>query len=121
MNANKRKLNFTAKLPPMTMVEPIIDNKITENTLQSSNKDNTQEIKKKKKKTPKRCQIKGCRKKLSLCTAFDCRCDKKFCRITYMEPKIIIVHLIIKLFIDKNLVDRAGLGGWIADKVGDRV
>ena len=36
MNPNKPKLNFTDKLPPMTIVQPI-DNKITENTLQISN------------------------------------------------------------------------------------
>ena len=45
MNANKRKLDFTAKLPPMTMVKPI-DNKITENTKESAG--DIQEIKKKK-------------------------------------------------------------------------
>ena len=119
MNANKRKLDFTAKLPPMTMVEPIIDNKITENTLQSSNKDNTQEIKKKKKKTPKRCQMKECRKKLSLC-AVKCRCDKKFCRIHYGAEKHNCTFD-YKAFHKKNLIEKAGLGGWIADKVGDRV
>ena len=34
MNANKPKLDFTAKLPPMTIVQPI-DNKIAENTTES--------------------------------------------------------------------------------------
>ena len=82
MNPNKPKLNFTDKLPPMTIVQPI-DNKITENTLQSSNI--TQDVKKKKKKTPKRCQLKGCKKKLPI-TAFDCRCEKRFCIVhTYAE------------------------------------
>jgi len=119
MNANKPKLNFTAKLPPMTMVKPI-DNKITENTLQSSNKDNTQEIKKtKKKKTPKRCQLKGCKKKLPI-TAFDCRCKKRFCNLhTYSENHNCTFDY--KTFHRQNLVDRAELGGGLADKVGDRV
>ena len=58
MNANKRKLNFNAKLPPMTIVQPI-DNKITENTLQSSNKDNTQVIKKEKEENPYEMSTKG--------------------------------------------------------------
>jgi len=118
MNANKRKLDFTAKLPPMTMIKPS-DNKISENTLQSSNKDNTQEIKKKKKKIPKRCQLKGCKKKLPI-TAFDCRCEKRFCIVhTYAENHNCTFDY--KTFHRQNLVEKAGLGGGEIDKVGERV
>ena len=118
MNANKRKLNFTAKLPPMTMVKPN-DNKISENTQQSSNKDNTQVIKKKKKKIPKRCQLKGCKRKLPI-TAFDCKCEKRFCNLhTYAENHNCTFDY--KSFYRKNLVEKAGLGGGEVDKVGDRV
>ena len=116
MNANKPTLNFTAKLPPMTIVQPI-DNKITENTLQSSNKGITQDVKKKKKKTPKRCQLKGCKKKLPI-TAFDCRCEKRFCIVhTYAENHNCTFDY--KAFHRQNLV--SGLGGGLVDKVGDRV
>ena len=46
MNANKPKLNFTDKLPPMTIapmttVQPVV-NKIIENTPQKKKKKNTQ-------------------------------------------------------------------------------
>jgi lysophosphatidic acid acyltransferase/lysophosphatidylinositol acyltransferase len=102
----------------MTVVQPI-DKKITENTLQSSNKDITQEIKKKKKKTPKRCQLKGCKKKLSI-TAFDCKCEKRFCNLhTYSENHNCPFDY--KSLYRQQLVDRAGLGGGEVDKVGDRV
>jgi predicted nucleic acid binding AN1-type Zn finger protein len=116
MNANKPKLNFTAKLPPMTIVKPV-DHKTNENTLQSSNKDNTQDIKKKKKKTPKRCQLKGCKKKLPI-TAFDCRCNKKFCNV-HTSAENHNCTFDYKSFHRQNLV--SGLGGCWADKVEDRV
>jgi len=106
MNANKPKLNFTDKLPPMTIVQPI-DNKIIENTPQ----------KKKKKKPSKRCQLKGCKKKLSI-TAFDCKCKKRFCNLhIYSENHNCTFDY--KTFHRQNLV--SGLGGGEIDKVGDRV
>jgi len=119
MNTNKPKLSFTAKLPPMTN---IIDNKITENSLHSSNKDITQaekKKKKKKKKIPKRCQLKGCKKKL-LITSFECKCEKRFCNLhTCAESHNCTFDY--KSFYRKNLVDKAGLGGGQIDKIGDRV
>jgi len=72
MNANKRKLDFTAKLPPMTM------------------------------------------------TAFDCRCEKRFCIVhTYAENHNCTFDY--KTFHRQNLVEKAGLGGGEIDKVGERV
>jgi len=110
---NKAKLNFTDKLPPMTIVQP--NNNITENTLQSSNKDITQEAK----KIPKRCQLKGCKRKLPI-TAFDCKCEKRFCNLhTYSENHNCTFDY--KSFYRQKLVDSAGLGGGQIDKVGDRV
>ena len=118
MNTNKPKLNFNTKLPPMTIARPI-DNKITANTIQSSDKDITQNVKKKKKKNPKRCQLKGCKRKLPI-TAFNCKCEKKFCNLhTYAENHNCTFDY--KSFYRQNLVDRAGLGGGQIDKVGDRV
>ena len=118
MNANKSNIDFTAKLPPMTIVQPI-DNKITENTLQSSNKDITQDVKKKKKKIPKRCQLKGCKRKLPI-TAFDCKCEKRFCNLhIYSENHNCTFDY--KSLYKQNLIDRAELGGGEADRVGDRV
>ena len=115
MNVNKPKLNFTDKLPPMTIIQPI-DNKIIENTPQSSN--NTQDVKKKK-KTSKRCQLKGCKKKLRL-TAFDCKCEKRFCNLhIYSENHNCTFDY--KSLYKQNLIDRAELGGGEVDKVGDRV
>jgi len=114
MNANKLKLDFTAKLPPMTMVKPI-DNKIAENTIESTG--DIQDVKKKKKKTPKRCQLKGCKKKL-LITAFDCRCNKKFCNV-HTSAENHNCTFDYKTFHRQNLV--SGLGGGLVDKVGDRV
>jgi predicted nucleic acid binding AN1-type Zn finger protein len=102
----------------MTIVQPI-DNKLTENTLQSSNKNNTKDIKKKKKKNPKRCQLKGCKKKLPI-TAFDCRCDKKFCNLhTAAENHNCTFDY--KTFHRQNLIDKAGLGGGQIDKIANRV
>ena len=113
MNANKPKLNFTDKLPPMTIVQPI-DNKIIENTPQSSN--NTQDV---KKKPSKRCQLKGCKKKLSI-TAFDCKCEKRFCNLhIYSENHNCTFDY--KSLYKQNLIDRADLGGGEIDKVGDRL
>uniref|UniRef100_A0A6C0EME4 AN1-type domain-containing protein n=1 Tax=viral metagenome TaxID=1070528 RepID=A0A6C0EME4_9ZZZZ len=110
MNAHKPKLNFTDKLPPMTIA---IDNKIIENTSQTSN---TQD---KKKTTPKRCQLKGCKKKLSI-TAFDCKCEKRFCNLhIYSENHNCTFDY--KSLYKQNLIDRAELGGGKVDKVGDRV
>jgi len=114
MNANKPKLNFTDKLPPMTIapmttVQPVV-NKIIENTPQK---------KKKKKKPSKRCQLKGCKKKLSI-TAFDCKCEKRFCNLhIYSENHNCTFDY--KSLYKQNLIDRAELGGGEADRVGDRV
>jgi predicted nucleic acid binding AN1-type Zn finger protein len=118
MNTNKPKLNFNTKLPPMTIAQPI-DNKITENTLHSSDKDTIQDVKKKKKKIPKRCQLKGCKRKL-LITAFDCKCEKRFCNLhIYSENHNCTFDY--KSLYKQNLIDRAELGGGEADKVRDRV
>ena len=114
MNANKPKLNFTDKLPPMTIVQPI-DNKIIENTPQSSN--NTQDVK--KKKTSKRCQLKGCKKKLSI-TAFDCKCKKRFCNLHIYSDNHNCTFDYKSLY-KQNLIDRAELGGGEVDKVGERI
>lgn len=113
MNVSKPTLNITDKLPPMTIVSPLtivqpIVNKIIENTPQ-----------KKKKKTSKRCQLKGCKKKLPI-TAFDCKCEKRFCNLhIYSENHNCTFDY--KSLYKQNLIDRADLGGGEIDKVGDRL
>ena len=110
MNANKPKLNVTDKLPPMTIV---IDNKSIENTPHSS------DTQVKKKKTPKRCQLKGCKKKLSI-TAFDCKCKKRFCNLHIYSDNH-NCKFDYKSLYKQNLIDRAELGGGEVDKVGERI
>jgi len=112
----KTNLNFNTKLPPMTRKQP------EEPTLKDSVVDCTTETLKKvekKKKKPKRCQLKGCKKKLSI-TSFDCRCEKRFCNF-HKAAESHQCTFDYKSFHRKNLVGKGGLGGGEIDKVGDRV
>jgi|TARA_R110002074_G_scaffold215920_1_gene385745 predicted nucleic acid binding AN1-type Zn finger protein len=106
--------NFSTKLPPMTIVPSLaivssFDNKVTENMASVGGRDV------KKKKTKRKCQLKGCKKKLQI-TAFNCRCDKKFCKLHTSAEKH---HCTFdyKSFHRQNLVS----GGCEADKIKERV
>ncbi len=89
------------------------------NTLESDYEKAKKEKKRKKKKNPKRCQMEGCRKKLPI-TAYDCRCEKRFCNL-HSSSESHNCTFDYKTFHRNNLVDKAGLGGGIADKIIDRV
>ncbi len=113
----KPKFTFNDKLPPMTKKIEVTD-KVTEKKEPMVEKA-TKEKKRKKKKNPKRCQMEGCRKKLPI-TAYDCRCEKRFCNL-HSSSESHNCTFDYKTFHRNNLVDKAGLGGGIADKIIDRV
>ena len=75
MTENQKPIfTFNEKLPPMTKKVEV--EKVAEKKAPADEK--PKQEKKKKKKKPKRCQMEGCRKKLPI-TAYDCRCQKRFC------------------------------------------
>jgi len=103
--------NFTAKLPPMTIAKPINHINVA-STIPAKKTTKTTKTKK-----IKRCQLEGCKKKLSI-AAFDCRCEKRFCNL-HTSAENHDCTFDYKSFHRKNLVDK--LVGGVADKVGYRV
>ena len=69
----KPTFTINDKLPPMT--KKVDFENVAEKKAPKVEKPN-----KGKKKKPKRCQMEGCKKKLSI-TAYDCRCEKRFCNL----------------------------------------
>ena len=111
----KPRFTFNDKLPPMTKTQEVNDHP----TIKVSIVEKPKKDQKKKKKKPKRCQMKGCKKKLSI-TAYDCRCEKRFCN-HHQNAESHNCTFDYKTFHRQQLVGKAGLGGGVADKVGDRV
>ena len=110
----KPTFTINDKLPPMTKkvdFENVAEKKALK--VEKPNKG------KKKKKKPKRCQMEGCKKKLPI-TAYDCRCEKRFCNL-HSSAESHNCSFDYKAFYRKNLENKGGLGGGNFDKVENRV
>ncbi len=112
----KSKFTFNDKLPPMTKKMEVTD-KVIET--KEPIVENPKKEKKKKKKKPKRCQMEGCKKKLPI-TAYDCRCEKRFCSL-HSNAESHNCTFDYQAFHRKNLENRGGLGGGKFDRVENRV
>ena len=113
----KPRFTFNDKLPPMTKPPPEVDDHPTAKKAPIVEK--LKKDQKKTKKKPKRCQMKGCKKKLPI-TAYDCRCEKRFCNL-HRNAESHNCTFDYKTFHRQHLVGKAGLGGGDFDKVENRV
>jgi len=107
-------LTFKEKLPPKNKKVEI--EKTAEKKAPKVEKPKKE---KKKKKKPKRCQMEGCKKKLPI-TAYDCRCEKRFCNL-HSSAESHNCTFDYKAFYRKNLESKGGLGGGNFDRVENRV
>ena len=115
MTENQKPIfTFNEKLPPMT--KKVDFENVAEKKAPKVEKPNKG---KKKKKKPKRCQMEGCKKKLPI-TAYDCRCEKRFCNL-HSSAESHNCSFDYKAFYRKNLENKGGLGGGNFDKVENRV
>jgi len=115
MTENQKSIfTFNEKLPPMT--KKVDFENVAEKKAPKVEKPNKG---KKKKKKPKRCQMEGCKKKLPI-TAYDCRCEKRFCNL-HSSAESHNCSFDYKAFYRKNLENKGGLGGGNFDKVENRV
>lgn len=110
----KPTFTINDKLPPMT--KKVDFENVAEKKAPKVEKPNEG---KKKKRKPKRCQMEGCKKKL-LITAYDCRCEKRFCNL-HSSAESHNCSFDYKAFYRKNLENKGGLGGGNFDKVENRV
>jgi len=110
----KPTFTINDKLPPMT--KKVDFENVAEKKAPKVEKANER---KKKKKKPKRCQMEGCKKKLPI-TAYDCRCEKRFCNL-HSSAESHNCSFDYKAFYRKNLENKGGLGGGNFDKVQNRV
>ena len=110
----KPQFTFNDKLPPMTKKVVVIDNATEKKALPVK-----KPKKEKKKKKPKRCQMEGCKKKLPI-TAYDCRCEKRFCNL-HQCAESHDCTFDYKTFHRKKLAEKGVLGGGKFDKVENRV
>lgn len=108
----KPTFTINDKLPPMT--KKVDFENVAEKKAPKVEKPN-----KGKKKKPKRCQMEGCKKKLPI-TAYDCRCEKRFCNL-HSSAESHNCSFDYKAFYRKNLENKGGLGGGNFDKVENRV
>jgi len=99
----KMSFDSHAKLPPMTI------NKIIK---EAPKKQKTE--KKTKPKKPTKCQLKGCKKKLSV-VAMECRCQKRFCNL-HFNAESHNCTFDYKHFLRQTLEDTI-----IGDKITDRI
>ena len=99
----KMSFDSHAKLPPMTI------NKIIK---KPKTKPNTSKTTKPKKIT--KCQLKGCKKKLSV-VAMECRCQKRFCKL-HFNAESHNCTFDYKQFLRQTLEDTI-----IGDKIKDRI
>ena len=114
MTDNKKSIFiFNKKLPPMTEKKDMKDKPAEKKAPIIENS------KKEKKKKPKRCQMDGCKMKLSI-TDFDCRCKKRFCNLHKNAEKHNCTFD-YKAFHRKKLESIGGLGGGKFDRVENRV
>jgi len=114
MTENQKPIfTFNEKLPPMTKKVEI------EKTAEKKAPKVEKPKKNKTKQKPKRCQMEGCKKKLPI-TAYDCRCEKRFCNL-HSSAESHNCSFDYKAFYRKNLENKGGLGGGNFDKVENRV
>jgi len=116
--------NFNSKLPPMSKIKNVKlinpQKSTTENKSQNASKQEHLHNKhQKKKKKKKRCELEGCRKKLSL-IELKCKCGKKFCRQHFQLEKHNCTFDFKKHY-KENLIKKGVLGGGQIDKVTERV
>jgi len=125
MTSNQNPIcNFTSKLPPMSKIKNmklLNSSEIkSENSLQNPLKQqikDTKQKKQEKKKKKRRCELEGCKKKLSL-IELECKCGKKFCR-QHMQLEKHNCTFDVKKHYKENLIKE--LGGGEIDKVLDRM
>lgn len=99
------KFDSNAKLPPMTI------NKIMK---EPERKEQERKEPVKEPKIHKKCQLKGCKKKLSV-TALGCRCQKRFCKIHFSAENHNCTFD-YKSFLRRNLENTV-----VGDKIHDRL